>query len=243
MPKKEEAAGVTASVKKKSEADLIKEMNIYQRLYEATNEIAIVAKNLQVDTGKGKGYKAVSEADVLAAVKPIEYKYRIQSGPVARSIIKDGEIVNQTQYGEKRSLFVRLETVYRFTNIDKPDEYIDITTYGDGVDPQDKAPGKAMTYADKYALMKAYKIQTGDDPDKEASGDLIEKRLEAPDPNAPASTADKLKFRQACQKYHIDDIATLYRVGWTQEQGKMTYRQYVDAMKLIAKEYGGQERL
>ena len=28
---------------------------------------------------------------------------------------------------------------------------------------------KAMTYADKYALMKAYKISTGDDPDKEAS--------------------------------------------------------------------------
>lgn len=26
-----------------------------------------------------------------------------------------------------------------------------------------------MTYADKYALMKAYKITTGDDPDKDAS--------------------------------------------------------------------------
>ena len=29
-----------------------------------------------------------------------------------------------------------------------------------------------MTYADKYALMKAYKIETGDDPDKDPSGEL-----------------------------------------------------------------------
>ena len=29
-----------------------------------------------------------------------------------------------------------------------------------------------MTYGDKYALLKAYKIQTGDDPDQNASEDL-----------------------------------------------------------------------
>ena len=40
---------------------------------------------------------------------------------------------------------------------------------------EDKAPGKAMTYADKYALLKAYKIQTGDDPDAYPSGELKDK--------------------------------------------------------------------
>ena len=68
---------------------------------------------------------------------------------------------------------MRLETVYRFVNIEKPEEYIDITTYGDGVDTQDKAPGKAMTYGDKYALMKAYKIITGEDPDQNPSPDNV----------------------------------------------------------------------
>ena len=48
-------------------------------------------------------------------------------------------------------------------------EEIEIITYGDGIDTQDKGPGKAMTYADKYALMKAYKIITGDDPDQNPS--------------------------------------------------------------------------
>ena len=67
---------------------------------------------------------------------------------------------------EKTNRYLRIETVYRFVNIDNPEEYIDITTYGDGIDPQDKAVGKAMTYSDKYALLKAYKIITGEDPDQ-----------------------------------------------------------------------------
>ena len=68
-------------------------------------------------------------------------------------------------------IVLRIETTYRFVNIENPEEFIEITTYGDGIDTQDKAVGKAMTYADKYALLKAYKIITGDDPDQEHSPD------------------------------------------------------------------------
>ena len=66
---------------------------------------------------------------------------------------------------------MRVETTYRFVNIEDPNEFVDIKTYGDGIDSVDKAPGKAMTYGDKYALLKAYKIITGDDPDQKASED------------------------------------------------------------------------
>lgn len=151
-------------------------MNIYEKLSRITMEIATVAKNLQVETGGGKGYKAVSEGDVLAAVKPIEAKYGVYSFPAIRRIVDSGEIVTTKTYKgevqESKRLFLRVETVYRFVNTEKPDEVVDVTVYGDGVDTQDKAPGKAMTYADKYALLKAYKIQTGDDPDRDASEDL-----------------------------------------------------------------------
>ena len=145
--------------------------NIFQRMSAITSEITTVAKNLNVDTGK-LSYKAVGEADVLAAVKPIEAKHGVYSYPVSREIVESGEMVSTTKYGERKQLYMRVATVYRFVNVDKPEEFIDITTYGDGVDTQDKAPGKAMTYSDKYALLKAYKIQTGDDPDQNASEDL-----------------------------------------------------------------------
>lgn len=173
-----------AEKKPASEAQKVKSMNIYQRLLAATAEIGYVAKNLKVDINKNNSYKAVAEADVLDAVKPIEEKYGIYSYPVSRKIIKDEAYTTTSEYdgrkSEKTTFFMRLETVYRFVNTDNPEEHIDITTYGDGVDTQDKAPGKAMTYADKYALLKAYKIQTGDDPDANPSGNLGKKKFEKP---------------------------------------------------------------
>ena len=167
--------GVTLNRPKASGSDKGENMNIYEKMLAITQEISTVAKNLSVESGKIR-YKAVGEADVLAAVKPIEAKHGIYSYPVSRTVIDSGQMTSVSEYkGEKKEtlkLFMRVETVYRFVNVENPDEYIDITAYGDGVDTQDKAPGKAMTYSDKYALLKAYKIQTGDDPDQSASEPL-----------------------------------------------------------------------
>jgi hypothetical protein len=40
-----------------------------------------------------------------------------------------------------------------------------VETIGYGVDPQDKGPGKAISYGVKYALLKVLGLETGDDPD------------------------------------------------------------------------------
>lgn len=144
-------------------------MNIFQKMQAITQEISSVAKNLNVGFGKSQ-YKAVGEADVLAAVKPIEAKYGVYSYPLERNIIDSGTLENIKSDGSvSRSQFLRVATTYRFVNMDKTDEFIDMVSYGDGVDTQDKAPGKAMTYSDKYSLLKAYKIITGDDPDQNYS--------------------------------------------------------------------------
>ena len=143
--------------------------NIYKKMSAITAELTAVAKNLNVGIGKA-AYKAVGEADVLAAVKPLEEKHGVYSYPYSRKIVEADLVTTTSEYQgkvtERTNRYLRIETVYRFVNIDNPDEYIDITTYGDGIDPQDKAVGKAMTYSDKYALLKAYKIITGEDPDQ-----------------------------------------------------------------------------
>ena len=153
-----------------------KTMNIYQKMSKATDKIQKVAKNLKVGEGTKQSYKAVGEADVLEAVKPIEIELGIYSYPFDRKIVTESRDTFKNSYGEKENYIIRLETTYRFVNVDNPTEFIDIKTYGDGVDSQDKAPGKAMTYADKYALLKAYKIETGDDPDKDLSGSVVSKK-------------------------------------------------------------------
>lgn len=151
----------------------IKKMNIYEKMSLITEEIGVIEKGLVVPINKTNSYKAVSERDVLDGVKPIEKKYRVYSYPAKREVIDRDALVKESEYNgnitKTNTLFMRIETTYRFVNIDNPSEFIETTVYGDGLDTGDKAPGKAMTYADKYALMKAYKLSTGDDPDKEAS--------------------------------------------------------------------------
>ena len=151
-------------------------MNIFEKMSAITAEISTVAKNLSVGYGKSS-YKAVGEADVLAAVKPAEAAHKVYSYPVEREIVESGVLTSIRPDGtESKQNFMRVRTVYRFVDMEDPTSYIDVTTYGDGIDPGDKAPGKSMTYADKYALLKAYKIITGDDPDQYASEPLKEVR-------------------------------------------------------------------
>lgn len=153
----------------------MEKLNIYQKLLAISNELETVAKNLNVGIGKSS-YKAVGEADVLRAVKPLEAKYGVYSYPIARNLVESSVIESIDFNGNvKKQQFMRLEIIYRFVNTDNPAEYVDITSFGDGIDSGDKATGKAMTYADKYALMKAYKIITGDDPDQHPSEELQSK--------------------------------------------------------------------
>lgn len=147
----------------------IKKLNIYEKMSLITSELGVIEKGLNVKINDKASYKAVSERDILDNVKPIEEKYRIFSFPSNRKIIESDILEKENQYGITKSLFMRIETTYIFVNIDNPTEQVETTTYGDGIDTGDKATGKAMTYSDKYALMKAYKISTGDDPDKEPS--------------------------------------------------------------------------
>lgn len=148
-------------------------MNIYHRMSAITAELQTVAKNLTVSTGKNNSYKAVSERDIIDAVKPVEVKHGVYSYPVAREVLESEILESETEYQgkvtKKTTFFSRIKTTYRFVNMDKPDEFIDMVTFAEGIDSGDKGSGKAMTYGDKYALMKAYKISTGDDPDQNAS--------------------------------------------------------------------------
>jgi hypothetical protein len=127
---------------------LLRARNIAQRIAAVMGEVDYVQKEKK----QGMNYSIVSHDAVTAKVRPLLHKHGIVYYPRAMTVSQDG---NRT---------VAVFTV-RFENIDDRTDYIDVETFGYGVDPQDKGPGKAMSYGVKYALLKVLGLETGDDPD------------------------------------------------------------------------------
>ena len=187
------------------------ELNIFQRMAAISVEMATVGKNLTVGDGKNK-YKAVSERDIIDAVKPLEAKYGVYSYPISRRVLESNLLESESTYNgnttKKTTFMTRIETTYRFVNMDKPDEFIEIISFAEGIDPQDKGSGKAMTYADKYALMKAYKISTGDDSDQETSQPTEYKKAAKPmvyDPNNDKAYRNMLLMELDAKGINVTD--------------------------------------
>lgn len=172
MAKKEDKVQKSAEVlegiepKEEREARLdVSKLNLYQKLDLARVEIGIVNKNLSVMNQ----YKAVGETDVLKAVNEAEHKARLISYQESLEILNQGQTSTAN--------FLRVLVRVRVVNIDNPTESVIFEGIGDGYDKGDKAPGKAVTYATKYALMRGYKIPTGEDPDYFASPNKVDEEL------------------------------------------------------------------
>jgi hypothetical protein len=130
------------------ERDQIHSLNIAQRIAAVMGEVDYVQKEKK----QGMNYSIVSHDAVTAKVRPLLHKHGVIYYPRGLTVSQNGN---------------RTEAVFtvRFENIDDRTDYIDVETFGYGVDPQDKGPGKAMSYGVKYALLKVLGLETGDDPD------------------------------------------------------------------------------
>ena len=124
--------------------------NIFQKIQSVANEIKNIEKKLVVGEGKN-AYNAVGDQDVTLAVKEAESKHGIVSVPFKQELVKS-EILRVANKGTETIKYVDIvKMTTRIYNIDNPSEYIDIETFGRGLDSGDKGFGKASTYARKYA--------------------------------------------------------------------------------------------
>ena len=145
--------------------------NLYQKIQLVSNDVKNIEKNMVV--GKGNyAYKAVQDIDVTLEVKEAETKYGLVSIPIKQELVKS-EVIRIVKEGGGESInYVDIvKMTLRIVNLDNTSEYVDIESFGRGLDPGDKGFGKASTYARKYALLNAYKIATGEDPDESKSKD------------------------------------------------------------------------
>ncbi len=125
--------------------------NVHQRLAAAMADVSYIQKERK----QGMNYTIVSHDAVTAKVRPVLLQHGIVYYPVRCEHVHNG---NRAECA----------MTVRFVNVDEPTDFFDVPTFGYGIDPQDKGPGKAMSYAVKYALLKALGLETGDDPDQES---------------------------------------------------------------------------
>ena len=124
--------------------------NIYQRL----NRVQLQVDYIKKEKKSGMRYSIVSHDAVTAKVRPLMVAHGVIYYPCDLKIAQSG---NRTE----------VQMIVRFQNVDDPADHMDVHTAGYGLDDQDKGPGKAISYAVKYALLKALGLESGDDPDED----------------------------------------------------------------------------
>lgn len=144
--------------------------NLYERIQAVSIDIMNLEKDKKVGEGKS-AYKAVSDQQVVLAVKQSEQKNGIISIPLRQELLKS-EVVRKVKDGYETISYVDIvKMTVKIFLLSDPTQFIEIDSLGRGLDSGDKGLGKASTYARKYALLNAYKIATGEDPDLEKSKD------------------------------------------------------------------------
>jgi hypothetical protein len=144
-------------------------VSLFQKIQKVSLEVMNIEKNMVVGKGTKSQYNAVSDHDVILAIKKAEEKHKVYSMPVKQEIVKS-EVISVEGYQGKQALKYIDDIKMTLKIIDLETGYSEtVESFGKGIDPSDKGYGKASTYARKYGLLNAYKIATGEDPDKEAS--------------------------------------------------------------------------
>ena len=145
-------------------------MNIFEKINEVMKRIEYLTKDDKVEFGTTK-YKAISEEKVTTAVR----KELVNLGIVIAPIEQTMNVVELARSEKSVNQRADVNVKYRIQNIEDVNDYIIVSSSGSGVDTQDKAIGKAMTYAYKYMLLRTFAIPTGEDPDKIASAETDSK--------------------------------------------------------------------
>ena len=144
--------------------------NLFQRINAVRAAIDYIKKDKAVSTGSGS-YKAVTHDMVTAMVRDhlvahgiVSYPFLVESTSMPFEVDKD--MVRAKQF--------RYEATYdfHFVNVDDPKDEIVIRIQAHAMDNADKAPGKALSYAKKTALLKLFDIETGEDDESRDPGDF-----------------------------------------------------------------------
>lgn len=176
-------------------------MNVYQKIIEVKKVVKNFLKDAET-SGKGS-YTYTSGSQILSAIKEKMEEIGLLFLPV-ETVHRGWTTFNyKNSYGDDKTDFiVEGELFYEWINADEPTDRqrVSFEYYGQQNDIS-KAFGSALTYSERYLLLKSLGAPTDeDDPDKHTD-DKKQRQTTTPPPtqrpqNAPQERREKSKWAQ-----------------------------------------------
>ena len=194
-------------------------LNLRQKLAEVRRRIGYIQKR---GHNERHNYSYVTAADIAGSVGDI----LAELGVVVIPRLEDISYESAPGRGEGTRM-ARVVMAYTFADVDSGEEVV-AKVAGQGLDPGDKAPYKAMTGALKYALLQSFLLATGDDPEDER----VDARLTTPSPDRPINAEEVRELEKL-----IDDTGTdlervlaFYKVASLEEMTETSYRRAIEIL-------------
>ncbi len=174
-------------------------MNVYQKLIEVRKSVPYLQKE-----NSGSQYKYVSSSQTLSSLREKLDEHNLLLIPEVISTNVLTETVEKADGKKTTTYFTELTMQFTWVNAEKPDEKIVCPWYGQGVDiAGEKGVGKALTYAEKYFMLKFFNIATDkDDPDS------FQSKGDAPPPK-PAQGKPPITATGVTEKAKPETLKTL----------------------------------
>jgi hypothetical protein len=205
-------------------------LNLRQKLAEVRRRIGYVQKR---GHNERFNYSYVTAADIAGSVGDI----LSELGVVVIPKLEEISYESAASRGEATRM-ARVVMAYTFADVDSGEEVI-AKVAGQGLDPGDKAPYKAMTGALKYALLQSFLLATGDDPEDERA----DARSTGTNPERLIS-ADQVRELQSLideTGTELERVLAYYKVASLEEMTETDYRRALEVLNRKLAKRGTQE--
>jgi hypothetical protein len=193
-----------------------KKMNLFQKLLEIQKTVVGLGKD-----SKSFGYQYVSGSKVLEYIKPMMNDL----GIILKQEVLDIENTRQdytTKNGLKSEILTKASMKFTWVDCEtgeKDENYF----AANGQNDWEKGLGSALTYAERYFLLKYFHISTDEDdidnPNRKPTEVTKPSKAEAPTPKKP-TISDLSKVKDALKKDREATIAMLSKYDVTEQQKK-----------------------
>lgn len=202
--------------------------NIHQRLNEVRKAVAYLRKEKEV-IGAGT-YKVVTHDQVTAAVR----EHFIQQGILVVPRLLKSRVADTGTVTKNSVPIIRYEAWYEvdFVNCDEPGDKLTIPIESHALDQGDKAPGKAISYATKYTMLKLLSIETGEDEEGRPEAKGVKQVSNAPLLDRPITpTSGALAELSLDQQKEAQSLASRIVELWDMEKPVAAYEAYYESGK------------